>query len=131
MTTPHPHNVIGANNGSRETRTPHDARFSTTVIVAVSEAAALDKAERILRDELVAVDAACSRFRQDSELWGLHRANGTPVRVSALLFDAITVALTWHNAAMVRWTPPWGTPWRRWATTGTLSSSTQMLSSSR
>ena len=51
-----------------------------------------DNAAAMLRDELVAIDAACSRFRDDAELAGLQRADGGPVRVSALLFEALTVA---------------------------------------
>jgi thiamine biosynthesis lipoprotein len=66
--------------------------IGTTAVVAVTDRATLDKAHRILRDELVAIDDACSRFRHDSELWNLHRANGTRVKVSTLLFDAIRVA---------------------------------------
>ncbi len=66
--------------------------IGTTAIVVVTEPAKIETAARILRDELVAIDDACSRFRADSELSTLHRANGAPVRVSSLLFDSITVA---------------------------------------
>jgi FAD:protein FMN transferase len=66
--------------------------IGTTAIVAVTEPAKVERAARILRDELVAIDAACSRFRADSELSALHRAGGTRVEVTPLLFDAITVA---------------------------------------
>jgi FAD:protein FMN transferase len=66
--------------------------IGTTAIVAVTDPATVDWAQRILRDELVAIDETCSRFRHDSELWNLHRANGVPVKVSSLLFDAIRVA---------------------------------------
>jgi thiamine biosynthesis lipoprotein len=66
--------------------------IGTTAIVVVTEPAKVETAARILRDELVAIDAACSRFRADSEVSALQRANGTPVTVSSLLFDAITVA---------------------------------------
>ncbi|HVA04171.1 MAG TPA: FAD:protein FMN transferase [Acidimicrobiales bacterium] len=66
--------------------------IGTTAIVAVTETAKVDKAARILRDELFAIDAACSRFRTDSELSALHRADGIRVEVTPLLFDAITVA---------------------------------------
>jgi len=66
--------------------------IGTTAIVAVTDPATVDRAQRILRDELVAIDETCSRFRHDSELWNLHRANGAPVKVSSLLFDAIRVA---------------------------------------
>jgi FAD:protein FMN transferase len=66
--------------------------IGTTAIVAVTEPAKVERAARILRDELVAIDAACSRFRADSELSALHRADGARVEVTPLLFDAITVA---------------------------------------
>jgi thiamine biosynthesis lipoprotein len=66
--------------------------IGTTAIVAVTDPEVADRAERILRDELVAIDAACSRFREDSELSALQRAEGVPVTVSALLFEAIDVA---------------------------------------
>ena len=61
-----------------------------TVVVQLPEAAA--PAERLLADELEAVDRACSRFRPDSELESLHAQAGRPVAVSALLFDALRVA---------------------------------------
>jgi len=66
--------------------------IGTTAIVAVTAPAAADSAATILRDELVAIDVTCSRFRPDSELASLHRSGGRPVTVSALLFDAITMA---------------------------------------
>ena len=39
------------------------------------------------------MDAACSRFRRDSELWRVNHARGRPVTVSPLFADALTVAL--------------------------------------
>ncbi len=66
--------------------------IGTTAVVAVTDPTVADKAARILRDELVALDRACSRFRTDSELWQVHQARGASVKVSALLFDAIEVA---------------------------------------
>ena len=68
--------------------------IGTTAIVAVTTPELIDRAERILRDELAAIDAACSRFRPDADIARVHRAAGTPVRVSALLFEAIQVACT-------------------------------------
>jgi thiamine biosynthesis lipoprotein len=67
--------------------------IGTTAVVVVTDPAAVDTAERILRDELLAIDHTCSRFRIDSELWSLHQARGAPVKVSPLLFDAVAVAL--------------------------------------
>jgi thiamine biosynthesis lipoprotein len=66
--------------------------IGTTAVVAVTEPATADRAEQILRDELVAIDRTCSRFRPDSELSALHGAHGAPLRVSSLLFEAIEVA---------------------------------------
>ncbi len=66
--------------------------IGTTAIVAVTEPAAADAALGILRDELLAIDRTCSRFRPDSEICALRRANGARMRVSALLFEAIAVA---------------------------------------
>ena len=66
--------------------------IGTTAVVAVLDHSTAERAERILRDELAAIDGTCSRFRVDSEISALHRAGGRAVRVSALLFEAIDVA---------------------------------------
>lgn len=52
----------------------------------------LDAAAALVRDELAAIDLACSRFRPDSELSRLNDAAGAPVVVSPLLFEAIAQA---------------------------------------
>lgn len=66
---------------------------STATLVLTDPAGAGD-ALAILRDVLERVDLACSRFRDDSELVRLNAAAGRgPVRVSALLLDAIEAAL--------------------------------------
>ena len=84
---------VGASPGHGEQPALRAMRaIGTTAVVAVTDPGTLDKAHRILRDELVAIDETCSRFRHDSELWNVHRANGAPVKVSSLLFDAIRVA---------------------------------------
>ena len=59
----------------------------------VADPAGLAAAERVLLRELAAVDAACSRFRIDSEISGLHERAGSAVTVSPLLAEALTVAL--------------------------------------
>lgn len=46
-----------------------------------------------LRSELHAIDLAASRFRPDSELARLNAADGQPVKVSALMLDAVCAAL--------------------------------------
>lgn len=67
--------------------------LGTTALLAVTDPAALPAATRVLRTELSAIDAACSRFRTDSEISRLHERAGTSVQVSTLLAEAITVAL--------------------------------------
>jgi len=90
---PHPPAEIDTDLGSPDEPMIRTMRaIGTTAVVAVTEPTAIDRAEKILRDELVAIDMACSRFRPDSELSALNRANGERVKVSRLLFDAITVA---------------------------------------
>lgn len=51
-----------------------------------------------VQNELAAIDAACSRFRSDSELEVANRAHGHQVAVGPLLAEAVDVAL---NAARV------------------------------
>ena len=46
----------------------HWEALGTTVGVVVREPGALDAARRAVEAELDAIDAACSRFRADSEL---------------------------------------------------------------
>jgi FAD:protein FMN transferase len=67
--------------------------IGTTATVVVQDPAAADDAARVLARELDAIDLACSRFREDSELQGLHARAGSVVQVSELLFDALAVAL--------------------------------------
>jgi len=66
--------------------------------VIVTDPAALEPACRLLHADLAAVDAACSRFRADSEIAALDRAPRVrgrtgPVKVSPLLAEALGVAL--------------------------------------
>jgi thiamine biosynthesis lipoprotein ApbE len=63
------------------------------VHLTVTEPGALDAARALLEADLAALDAACSRFRPDSELAQLDRAGGRPVPVSPLLAEAVAVAL--------------------------------------
>ncbi len=67
--------------------------WSTTAVLAVADPSALPAAERVLRRGLAEVDAACSRFRSDSEITRLHERAGSTVRVGPLLAEALTVAL--------------------------------------
>ena len=67
--------------------------FGTFATLLTTEADALERAHAVLTAELLAVDAACSRFRRDADLWRVNHARGRPVRVSPLLGEALTVAL--------------------------------------
>ncbi|HVN50389.1 MAG TPA: FAD:protein FMN transferase [Acidimicrobiales bacterium] len=75
--------------------TPPTSRFralGTTAVVMTTEADALASVIRAVSREIDAVDAACSRFRPDSELVRLNAAAGCPVVVSPLLLEAVAVA---------------------------------------
>jgi thiamine biosynthesis lipoprotein len=67
--------------------------LGTTAVVVVTEEQALAAAREAVAAEIAAVDAACSRFRRDSELSALNRAGERPVPVSATLFGAVDAAL--------------------------------------
>jgi FAD:protein FMN transferase len=72
------------------------ARFEalgTGAVVSVTDEGSLSEARELLAGELAAVDRACSRFRDDSELVHANACAGTPVRISPLLADAVRVAL--------------------------------------
>ncbi len=84
---------------SADTREPVLAARSfhaigTTATVVVQDPAAADAAEHTLVLELEAIDLACSRFREDSELQMVHANAGRTVAVGDLLFEALDVALT-------------------------------------
>ncbi|MFD3381865.1 FAD:protein FMN transferase [Streptomyces sp. NPDC058697] len=67
--------------------------LGTSVRLVTTDPALLDSCNLLLARQLAEVDAACSRFREDSELAALDRAGGRPVRVSPLLAEALAVAL--------------------------------------
>jgi len=64
--------------------------LGTLVQLVVTDPAALPGARRLLEDDLAAVDATCSRFRDDSEIRSL---TGGRHRISPLLAEALGVAL--------------------------------------
>jgi thiamine biosynthesis lipoprotein ApbE len=69
--------------------------MGTENTVVVEQTHDLEAAMRIVEDEIHAIDATCSRFRDDSELARLNRAAGTGfVPVSPLLEEALLAALT-------------------------------------
>jgi len=61
--------------------------------VVVVDDDTLEQAAELAVAEVDALDLACSRFRDDSELVRLNGAAGRPVPVSPLLYDAIETAL--------------------------------------
>jgi FAD:protein FMN transferase len=67
--------------------------LGTSVVLRVTEAAALDRARVRVERELDAIDRACSRFRVDSELARVNAGAGRPVRVGALFMEALALAL--------------------------------------
>ncbi|MBS1869112.1 MAG: FAD:protein FMN transferase [Actinobacteria bacterium] len=67
--------------------------LGTSATVATAAADALPAARAAVERELAAIDLACSRFRDDSELTALNAAAGAPVPVSPLLAQAVAVAL--------------------------------------
>jgi FAD:protein FMN transferase len=67
--------------------------LGTTAHLLVTDPDRLDVAHRVLDAELLAIDAACSRFRPGSELSMVNRAAGQWCTVSALFTEALTVAL--------------------------------------
>jgi FAD:protein FMN transferase len=75
---------------------PGRARFAawgTTAELLPWPAEAMEPAMAILQRELVAIDAACSRFRQDSELTRFNASTGRWVEVSPLFLEALETAL--------------------------------------
>jgi thiamine biosynthesis lipoprotein len=75
---------------------PPPVRFralGTTAVVAVADATAREQAGSLLATELDAIDRACSRFRDDSELARLNASAGRWRSVSPLFLAALEVAL--------------------------------------
>ncbi len=70
------------------------AALGTFATLLVTDPAVLASARGLLTAELAAIDAACSRFRSDSELSRACSANGQPVAISSLFVEALEVALT-------------------------------------
>lgn len=65
--------------------------LGTTAAVAVTDPGRLEQAVEISRREVAALDAACSRFRLDSELTAV--STGAERRVSPILADVLAAAL--------------------------------------
>ncbi|MER5587007.1 FAD:protein FMN transferase [Streptomyces asoensis] len=84
---------MSARTGSRTAAAAQWRALGTTVRLVVTDPALLGSCDLLLARYLAEVDAACSRFRDDSELAALDAAAGRPVRVSPLLAEALDVAL--------------------------------------
>jgi thiamine biosynthesis lipoprotein len=67
--------------------------LGTGVRVLVTEADSLERVREVVMRELEAIDLACSRFRDDSELSRLNSAAGHRVAIGALLTEALAAAL--------------------------------------
>jgi thiamine biosynthesis lipoprotein len=67
--------------------------LGSTAVVAVTRPDLLAEAEAMLVADLQALDLACSRFRNDSELVHVNERAGHPVAVSPLLAEATRIAL--------------------------------------
>jgi thiamine biosynthesis lipoprotein ApbE len=68
--------------------------FGTFGSLLVTSPFALEAAYRLVSAELAAIDAACSRFRPDSELSLVNAAGGRITNVSTLFAEALQTALT-------------------------------------
>jgi thiamine biosynthesis lipoprotein len=67
--------------------------LGSVAVLAIDETSLLGAARAAVQATIDEFDLACSRFREDSELWALNSAAGVPVRVSPLLFEATLAAL--------------------------------------
>ncbi len=69
--------------------------LGTTAVLLTADPARAAAASRVVRMELAAIDAACSRFRPDSDLSRANAEAGTgrQIPVGALLAEAVEVAL--------------------------------------
>jgi FAD:protein FMN transferase len=67
--------------------------LGTSVVLRVTNPAALADARAQVERELDAVDRACSRFRADSELSRVNASDGRPVQVGELLMQALELAV--------------------------------------
>ena len=72
--------------------------LGTTAVVVVVDPSGLDAARAAVEDELAAIDVACSRFRDDSELMRVNASAGRTVHVGPLLLEALRVALRASDA---------------------------------
>lgn len=67
--------------------------LGTTAVVLVGSHGPLVAARHAVEAELAAIDAACSRFREDSDLTRANRAAGRPEVVGPVLIEAVATAV--------------------------------------
>lgn len=67
--------------------------LGTGVVVRTTDPSGRGAALAIVESELAAIDAACSRFRDDSELSRLNRAKGRSISVSPLFLEALSAGV--------------------------------------
>ncbi len=67
--------------------------LGSVAVLAVSDAARLERAREAVDRTVQEFDLACSRFRDDSELTALNASAGETVTVGPLLLDAVAEAL--------------------------------------
>jgi thiamine biosynthesis lipoprotein len=67
--------------------------IGTAIRIVVTDPTRLGAARAMLEDDLAVLDAACSRFRADSELIQLEASAGKPTMVSPVLAGAVGAAL--------------------------------------
>jgi thiamine biosynthesis lipoprotein len=68
--------------------------LGTTALLRLAAPGPLAETRALLEAKLDAIDRACSRFREDSDLSRLNAAGGRPVHVDPLLAEALEVALS-------------------------------------
>jgi thiamine biosynthesis lipoprotein len=82
--------------GETRSMSPATARFpalGTTAEITILDPTALSEAIDVLERELTAIDRACSRFRDDSEVTRLSRRGGAWTPASRLLREALRVGV--------------------------------------
>lgn len=67
--------------------------WGTTAYLLVTDPQRMAAARRALDAEIIAMGAACDRFRPDSELSRVNSADGGPVRVSTLFAETLAQAI--------------------------------------
>jgi thiamine biosynthesis lipoprotein len=67
--------------------------LGTGAVVLTADSRRLGPALAAVVEEVAAIDVACSRFRDDSELTAVNRGGGRPVHVGPLLLEAVETAL--------------------------------------